>query len=207
MKAWLAAVVILSGALSASCSSAGPTKFTKTWEDPAYRGGPFRRLAIFLVAKNPNVRHQAEDEAVRRLPAGTQGTAGYRLIPPAAERDPEAVAAKLRAEGYDGAIVSRFVGVAEERTWNPARTYQVASPSGSFPVFYGVSWDTVTIPGHYTEQKVARVETNLWALSPDRLVWAGLSDTVDPESPQHVIEGVVDALFEHLQAAGLLAAR
>ncbi|HVQ73928.1 MAG TPA: hypothetical protein VMT79_00155 [Candidatus Binatia bacterium] len=103
-----AGATLIVALLLASCG--GPTTFTRTWKDAAYAGGPLRKVAIFVMHKDPAIRKLAEDEAVKALPAGTEGAAGYALVTPAEAKNAEAVAARLRSAGFDGVLLSRFAG-------------------------------------------------------------------------------------------------
>ncbi|HVQ73927.1 MAG TPA: hypothetical protein VMT79_00150 [Candidatus Binatia bacterium] len=77
----------------------------------------------------------------------------------------------------------------------------------SFESGYGTSWHEATAPGHYEEEPIARVETRVYTLSPERMVWAGDSETFDPRSMREVVDSVVAAGVKALEAAGLLAVR
>lgn len=186
---------------------AAPTTFARTWEDPAYRGGPLRKVAIFVVHRDAAVRQLAEEEAVRRLPPGTLGAPGHALESAADADDPEGMAARLRARGFDGTIAFYFVGTGTARTWVPAQAFPVAVGPPSFGSFYGMSRREVHVPGHYEQTRVVLVQTRVYTLAPERLVWAGDSETPDPRSPRQTIDSVIGATMKALEETGLLPAR
>jgi hypothetical protein len=200
-----AAATLIAALVLAGCG--GPTRFTRTWTDADYEGGPLRRVAIFVMHRDPAVRKLAEDEAVKALPAGTRGAAGYALVSPATENDAAAVAAQLTRAGFDGVILSRFAGRSTVNTWIPPRRYRSLQGMTSFDYGYRTSWEEFRTPGHYEEEPVARVETRVYTLSPERMVWAGDSETFDPRSMREVVDSVVAAGVKALEAAGLLAVR
>ena len=64
-------------ALLAGCAG---TSLTSTWDNPDYRGGPVKKLAVFAMVKDDGLRRFAEDQMVRKIPAGTRATAGHLLF-------------------------------------------------------------------------------------------------------------------------------
>jgi hypothetical protein len=203
-RPWAATAGLLVLLALGGCAS---TRFANTWKDPAYQGGPLRRVAIFVVHPDQGIRRLAEDEAVRRLPRGTQGSSGYRLASPSEEQNPETVMSRLRAAGFDGAIVSRLAGVDRTQTWVPPTVALTPAPVWTFPGYYGYAYQQVYSPGYLQQDTIVRVETNVYALDVNRLVWAGTSQTFNPDSTRDVIEEVVGATVKELEKDKLLAER
>ncbi|MGB5284083.1 MAG: hypothetical protein WBN29_06195, partial [Polyangiales bacterium] len=48
--------------------------------------------------------------------------------------------------------------------------------------FYGTTYAEVHTPGYFDTSTTIRLETSLYSLATDGLVWTGQSDTVDPSS-------------------------
>ena len=106
----------------AACSS---TRLSDVWRDPQYSGPPFRQVAVFVVGADDAVRRLAEDEIVRRLPMNTRGMGGYGLVPDAERGDVEKALGRLRAGGFDGAMIARLVGVDGPTPWAAGSLKQV----------------------------------------------------------------------------------
>src|SRR3569832_2279469 len=62
-------------------SACAATRMTETWVDPAFLGGPLKKIVVFVVYDDDTVRRLAENQAVAHLPAPTQAVASYTLIP------------------------------------------------------------------------------------------------------------------------------
>lgn len=76
---------------------------------------------MFVVYDEETVRRLAEDQAVAHLPAPTQ--ASYTLFPRLGSGERERIRARLLAEGFDGALVTRLVGVDRDETYVPPHSY------------------------------------------------------------------------------------
>src|SRR3569623_676876 len=120
-------VACLFALLMSACAA---TRMTETWVDPAFHGGPLKKIAVFVVYDDEAVRRLAEDQAVAHLPALTQAVASYTLFPKLGSGERERIRARLIAEGFDGALVTRLVGDQRERQSSLGRT-RGAPPGGT----------------------------------------------------------------------------
>jgi len=60
-------------------------------------------------------------------------------------------------------------------------------------------------PGYVEQNTVVEVETNLYSIAEDKLLWAGRSQTYDPQSAAQVIDEVVDATVSKMKHDKVLA--
>jgi hypothetical protein len=196
-------------ALLAGCAG---TALTSSWENPDYRGGPLKKLAVFVMAKDEGLRRFAEDLMVRKMPAGTTATAGHVLFD-TPEADKEKVRAALVRNGYDGVLVSRLVAVDKSQTYVPPHThfiqtgpYVVASPYyGNFVGYYGQGFAMVqTTPGYTVENTTVVVETILYTLPDDKPIWTGTTRTLDPRSRPEMVEAIAQLVEAELQKKGFI---
>lgn len=178
--------------LLAACSS---TKMVNTWKEPTYTGGPFRKLAVFALAKEPGIQRLAEDRFCRLLPAGTAGTPSYGLFQRKELEDLEKVKARLAELGFDGALAIRLVTVDRSLDIIPASP---APYPGSFHGYYGRYAPAYYQPGQVEVRTTIVIESLLYSLGKDKLVWIGTSKTVDPQSTPEAVEGVIDVVTAEL---------
>src|SRR3569833_4096638 len=104
-------------------SACAATRMTEAWVDPAFHGGPLKKLAVFVVYADEAVRRLAEDQAVAHLPALTQAVARYTLFPKMGSGERERIRARLIAEGFDDALVTRLVNNKHNKTYVPPHSY------------------------------------------------------------------------------------
>jgi len=201
----MAAFAILLG----GCAS---TSLTSSWVSPDYRGGPLKKIAILVMAKDETIRRFAEDQMVQKMPAGTTATPGYVLFDKA-EADKEKVRATLVKAGYDGVLVSRLVAIDKSETYVPPQTNFVPmrplggiSPYyGNFGGYYGYGYTMMqTTPGYTVENTTIVVETILYKLPDDTPLWTGTTQTLDPRSRPEMVQAIAQLVEEELHKKGFI---
>ncbi len=203
---FLAALLAL--AALAGCAT---TRVTSSWRDPAYTGGPFQRMIIFVAAKDESVRRFAENQAVLSLPPGTRGTASYLLFE-SPEPDMAKMRSRLAQDGYDAALVSRLVSVDKTRTYHPPEVHW--APFGPWPLYgpyyrsfywYYPHAFTYMTPGYTTETTRVLVETVVYRLPAGEPVWSAVSESVNPNSTLDLVNELIDIVGKRLRQEGLIA--
>ena len=157
-------------ALSAGCAN---TSIVSSWKDPSVSKVQFRKVVVIAPNRDAALRRSMEDELVSKL-GPSLAVASYTLFPESALDDEQAIRKRIKDLGFDGAVVFRVVSVKREATWVPG-TY-----GGPYYAFGG--WP-VYDPGYVQTDTVVRVDTNIYSVSDDRLIWAAASRTVDPAAP------------------------
>jgi len=197
-----AAVVFLLALLAASCAT---SQLTSTWTEPGRTPKPFKDLVVFGVAANETVRHVYEDSFVAALKArGVRVRPGYSLLPEGGLGDVKTVRKAVEFSGADGVIVTYLAGQNAETVHVPARNYVTPSLYGGLYPYYGLVYDNVTEPGYYARFKLLQLETNVYDVARQKLVWSGRSQTLDPRSEQTTINEVVELITGALAQAGFL---
>jgi hypothetical protein len=184
----------------AACSG---TRLGDVWQDPGYGGGPLRNVAVFVLGADPAVRRFAEDEFVRRLPMNTRGLAGYGFVPAGEQGDPEKVRARIRESGFDGAIVARLAGV-DGGSSGTGGVERIPISYRTLGDYYASTTQAVEQPG-YRAPTTVRLQTNVYAVASEGLVWSGSSRTFNPEAAREVAGDVAKVVVEQLQKAGILS--
>ena len=182
-----------------ACSSA--TKLAGSWQEPQLTGVPFQKVVILVLAKDTIMRRIAEDEFVASVSGGTQAIQSYSLIPEEELEDQEKVKARLAEANVDGAAVMRMVGSDEQVTYNPG-AYVTAYYS--FSGYYGYAYPMVFDTGYVTANRVVRIETNVYSMAGDKLIWSGLSESMNPGSAQGIVDDVVRVVVSNLKQKGIV---
>ena len=187
----------------AACSG---TRLSDVWRDPQYSGEPFHQVAVFVLGTNPAVRRLVEDEVVRRLPMNTRGIGGYGLVPDAERGDVEKALERLRAGGYDGAMIARLVGVDGPTPWATGSLKQVPLSYRTLSNYYVNATEEAERSSALSTPTVVRVQMNMYAVASQALVWSAASRTFNPEETRDVAADMAKVAVAELQKAGLLSA-
>ena len=196
-----AATLVFVAAMLASCAS---TTLQSAWYDTSYRGGPFKRILVVGVGSNLTNRRVFEDIFSQKLTAaGTQAVPGYQFLPDDARQNEPGWNAGIAASGADGLLLVRVLGV---DTKTQVTTTLVPGP-GFYGPYYGGWWGPamVAVP-EVSQYDVANVETNLFDVRTKRVVWAGTTQTFNPQSVAQETPGFADLIIKQLAARGLIAA-
>ena len=165
-------------------------------------GVPFQKVVVLVLAKDTIMRRIAEDEFVARAASNaTEAVTSYSLIPEDELGDQDRVKARLDAANIDGAAVMRLVGSDSQVTYNPG-SYVTAYYT--FWGYYGYAYPMVFDTGYVTADRVVRVETNVYSVTGDKLIWTGLSESMNPDSAQQIVDDVVRVVVANLKSNGIV---
>jgi len=191
------ALVVAVGALA--CST---TQFNSTWRDPtaglvALRAQP---VAAFLITTNEATRRAGEDILARELSArGVRGIPGYQLTGQKPARDSEVLRMDLEKAGIQGTVIMRVVDRRVELDYVPG-----GPAYGSMYGYWDFGWGLMGRPGYLETDTIVSVETLVYSLPQDKLLWGGVSETTDPKNLDSLIKQVAKAAGEEIRKAGLI---
>lgn len=187
-------------ALVAGCAS---TEITSTWKDPDLSRVPFRKVLVVFQHRDASIRRVLEDEMAKDIP---NSVPAYRLFNDEEVRDMDLVKQRVRAEGFDSAVIMRIVSVDREVSYRPGRLYGWPAFYGGFYGYWGYGWGSVYDPGYLRSDRIVTIATNVYSVQDDKLVWASQSETFNPGSLRAAIGEVVKvtarATGEVLKARG-----
>lgn len=201
-------ILLLLALAAAGCET---TRMASTWKDPEFARAPLKKIAVFVINPDQNVRRFAEDHAVRNMPAGTVALPSYRLFDKP-DVNIDQVKARLAKEGFDAALVVRQISVDKSQSYVPPQTYIIPVGPGVPPGYYGSFWGfypyawahTYTTPGYTAEFTKVIVESLVYHLPEGKPIWSGVSETTNPDSTLQLVQEIVRVVREKLQQDGLL---
>ena len=204
MKPSIRLAIFCAAFIFTACAS---TTFTSTWKAPNVEplDPSGRKIAAVFISNDESSRRVAEDALVKRISArGALGIAAYTLIPSAELRNMDRVKQRLSEAGVDGIVTMRVI---EEKQ---KVSYTRASPAFvpyylRFSSYWDYGWREMYEPVRVATDTVVSVETLVYSLNRDQLLWAGTSRTVNPEQLPEFVESVADAATREMQKQGLLA--
>ncbi len=184
--------------LAAACYH--KTQLAATWRDPRAAPLAFQRGVAIFATRDEALRRSVEDKLASQFP---NMTPSYRVIPEAdSSANREETAAKLRAAGFDGAIIMRVVDISVQPSY-VAGTYWYGRPYG-FNGYWGAAWATPYDP-YVVSDRIVTIETNIYSLGDDRLIFAARSETTNPKSASSLTNSVIRHIREELRKTGLMS--
>lgn len=186
----------------------GKTKFTSTWKNPEAQPTSWdnQKVAAFAMTFIKASRLGAEDALAQELTRrGAQGVPGYTIVPKEVEKDKEKAKQLLEKAGVTGAVVMRVVDSSKEIYQSTGSVQYVGSYYPSFWGYWGHGWGAVYQPGHTTTDTVVSIETLVYSVDRDQLLWAGVSSTTNPKNVPDFIRELCDLAGKEIRKAGLVA--
>ena len=198
----LAAIAVL---VIASTSLAAKTKFQSVWRSPDAASISFagQKVAALVIDKDDSLRVAGEEALVRELTArGMQGVASYRMVPKEELQSADRARVWFEKAGVQGVVAFRVVNDQRRKTYVPStwtNTYYT-----SLWGYYGYGWGAVYDPGYVRDERIISLETLVFSVPKNALLWAGLSETENPKDGQKVVAEVVKEAVNEMRKQGLL---
>jgi len=183
----------------ASCTTT--TRMTDTWKDKTYQGKA-QKILVIMVAKSPDMRELFEDRFVGELNSrGNNTFQSYTIVPMEQLRDKEVVKSKIKSSGADTVLISRLVDTKTIESYNPGLIYVVPASYYDWWGYYAVVFADYGYTGNVA---VAYIETNLYDVKSEKLIWSGHSKTERTEGEQQLITAFIKLMIRKLSSAGLI---
>lgn len=197
--------LVLAVSMAAACAS---TSFHSSWKNPAAQPGSFqgKKVAALIISKEEGVRYGAEDALAQELKArGIVAIPAYSLIPKELVQDKEKAKEFLTQAQVAGVVAMRVVGKDKQVSGSPggywgSPYYATFWGSG----YYGWGWGGVYDPGYLRTDTIVVVETLIYSLEQDKLVWAGQSETTNPSKVGPFIKELVAKVATEVRKQGLV---
>jgi hypothetical protein len=179
-------------------------KFISTWKwmDAGTVSFAGKKVAALVISRDDSLRVAGEEALVRELSSrGLQMVATYRIVP----RPELETAAKARAwyekSGVEGVVAIRPTSKEKVVTYTPSMW--VSASYGSLWSYYDYGWGAVYVPQRTREDTVVVVETLVFSVPRNQLVWAGVSETRNPKQLQQFVTDLVSVAAKEMEKQGL----
>jgi hypothetical protein len=185
-------------------SGCATTQIKSVWKDPAYLARP-QKVMVIGVFREPIYRRIVEDEFVLQFKLrGVDAIASYTTLPDRNQDDQEAIEKMVKQTGADSVLVTRMVSKRSVRVYYPAEITYRPRYYGKWPQYYRYGYDAITRPGYTTQYDYALMETNLYDVKMDNLVWAATTQTGVDRLNQSLIKPYIGNLMKLMADYGLV---
>jgi hypothetical protein len=186
-----------------SCGSS--TYVTGSWKNPEVTQDPYESVMVTVLTPNMEAKRAIENHVVAELrDDGVNATSSLEKFPPNFlndNPDKDAILNKVKEENYstiltinllDSETETRYV----EGTYAPYTTYGYY---GTFGTYYNNYYPTVYDPGYYTTTRTYFIESNLYDINTEKLIWSAQSETYEPATLESAAEGLADAIVDEME--------
>ncbi|NWG75431.1 MAG: hypothetical protein HXY24_12610 [Rubrivivax sp.] len=186
---------------------AGSTKYVSVFRSPraGLTGLLGKKVAAFVVIPAEEIREAREETLAAEMRArGIDCIAGHLILPGPLVRDREKAKAFLKKAGVSGVVMLRLVGDEERTSHSPGTAWYSQPYYQGFHSYWGYGWSAVYIPEYTWTDRVIVLETLIYSIEEDALVWAGRSESTNPKDIQKFVKELVKEAGKELRKAGLV---
>ena len=102
--------------------------------------------------------------------------------------------------GAEGVVVTRVQRVEQRVEVSPG--FGAPFYNTGFYNWYGVAW--ASVPPDIYQYDVFVLETTLWDMKRDQVIWAGTSETIDPKNMATLTDDLANVLITKMRGDGVL---
>jgi hypothetical protein len=180
--------------LFTSCAS---TTITDTWKDKAYQGKA-QNMVVMMVARTQYLRDMFEGQFAAELRArGNKATQSHKFVPFEELKDKELVKSKIKSTDADTILIARLVDHKTIEAYEPGHIHGVPL----FHSYWGTYYEIVSVDYGYTDNiEVSYIETNLYDVKTEKLIWSALSKTERSYGEQQLIKTFINIILKKLSS-------
>lgn len=217
--------IILTGMILAGCSPS--TELRVAWKTGEYAPMQFRNIGILALIQSNEARIDVEAAVSDALRAkGINSTVTWDIWPFAnnqeimkkmnlsQEQTREVIKQKVAEHKMDALMIITLFDAFKEERYVPGNNVSVGigiSP-GIYPAYgmpyygyYGYAFNTMNTPGYYVDASTYFVESNLYDISTEKLIWTGQTSTSMQSSLGTEAEKFGRILVKGMLKGGVLA--
>ncbi|WP_343617761.1 hypothetical protein [Flavobacterium sp.] len=209
MKKYLISLLVI---LSFSnCDS--NTAIVNSWRDPKLTVAQehFKKVLVVVLVKDEASRRIAENRIAASNPVFKTS---YQYLNEAKQLTKEQKLKILQDENFDGVVTMRLVSTEKETTYVPG-TYTGMYYGGfdgldtgvygyGFGNWYGMYAPNFYDPGYYQETTYYMVETNVFSLKENKLIWTGTTKSDYVTDIGQTVDAIMQAVVKEMRKDGSL---
>jgi hypothetical protein len=176
-----------------SCSG---TELTVKQADDVYHGKPVSDILVIAITGNEHNRRVFEQKFVAHLKSvGVDAISSEEVIPmpPDLKMEIEVILNTVDQYENDAVIITHLIDKEIKDTYTRGGT-----GDRGFHGFYLSRYSYAYDPGYSSTSTTLRLETNLYHVKTDKLIWKGESRSWGKDSENQIIDDVIKAVINNL---------
>lgn len=179
---WL---LLLIPTLAVCCSPS--TVITASWKSTTAKSQPYSRIIVAALKSNTIAKETVENDIATILGTSTEILKSISEFPPDisnSDTDKVAIMNKVKNKNIDAILTISLVNKETDTRYIPGRAPY--NPVNGYPYYdnfwgyYSYWYPNTFNQGYYIEDKVYFIETNLYDVKTEKLIWSAQSKTYNP---------------------------
>ena len=183
-------------ALLFSCSS---TKIVSTWSEPnkQIKISNLNKVLVIAKFKTETSNRKVEDNMVEYI--GEKGIPSYNYLKSNFNKDNiEAIRTKIKNDGFDGVVTMRLIDVEQEQISQRNDFNRYPNNYRDFNNYFYESQMSYENPNYYVTTKVYTIETNVYSIKADKIIWTALTESTDPKGVERMTSEIAKVVYNQM---------
>ena len=183
--------------------SCAGTELTHKQVTEAFKGKPVSDILVIAITGNEDSRRSFERKFVAQIKsAGVEAISSEDAIPMPADLKlkKETILNAVKQFENDAVIITHLI----EKEEKEVITRGGQGKRGYYS-FYHSRFSYARDPGYSSTSKTIRLETNLYDVKTEKLIWSGQSKTFSKDSKDQIINDVIKVVINDLQNNKLIS--
>jgi len=199
--------LLLLAVMSLLWSCASSDRIVRTYQDPAFDGGPFAKILIVGVSPDNGIRRRFEDSLVTAInPNNTVAVSSLAVMGADEPVERESLLAAARETGSDAVLITRLLNAESNTSTQGGRAGVDTQRRGDIPLADFFRYDYVEYQDPLTTSTVNTVSltTDLFGVADETRVWSADSVSLDKASVYGLIDGSTGSISMQLTRDGFI---
>jgi hypothetical protein len=203
MKKYTVCLIMFGLIFISSCKS---TKIVSSWSQPKkeVRLINLKKVLVVALFNNETTRRRAEDQMVEYLKG--KGVVSYNYLDDNFNKNnEEAIQRLIKKDGFDAAITMRLIDVEKDKVYVPNNNQNMGPAYyRNFGGYYNRNYPFYSDRGYYANTKVYTVETIVFSILQDKIIWTGVTKSTNPDGVAKMTEEVANVVYKKMLKQGFL---
>lgn len=178
------------------------TEMQQTWSNPQQKDSTklFQKILLVALLKDSYTRKIAEDKLAEEVKP--RGVVSYNYLPNyQANTDTNLLSDRLKQDGFDGIVIMRLITTNKNSVNSPGN---YPSYYNSWLGYYSTTYPLYSAPGSSSANQIYNIETNVYSLSADKLLWSGVTSAVNISDKKQMIDRVIAIVKQRMKNEGFI---
>jgi hypothetical protein len=195
--------LVILGCISLFMLSCGSTSIEKSWHEPGMTISNSAENKTFVIAlvKDETSRRIIEDILVQRLNKNAEVSYNAISLAMLKNANVNALDDELRKGKFTHVLMMRLADIEKETSYVEGTS---SLYYGGYGRYYSYGAGFYSTPGYYTTDKNYFVETTIYSVNQDKLIWSCTSKTVNPTNIDKTVNEIADVVAERMRKDGFL---
>ncbi|MEN9570228.1 MAG: hypothetical protein RL172_1459 [Bacteroidota bacterium] len=195
-----------------SCGTSGNA--TGVWANKEkLQGKSYSKIFIVVMTADVSARDRLESDIAAKANEYGYATVKSAEVIPIKLSDPvkptkEAITAAVQNSGCDAVFISTMLNKSEDIRYTPGNTVFSPMPyyswSGNYFGYYSHFYPTISQPGYYSTDKTYFLQSNLYDVASEELMWSVQSKVFNPTSLEKFSKSYTNTLLKQLESEHLI---